>query len=217
MDFRPDEYEATVKIPVRVRKGRVRFFYGGALPALKDDTIGDLVVPAWAVLDEGRRALLQEVEAVQALPAGVEIAFVMKMDRLPEPSPKGFFHPEKVEWMAGGKFVIVQLLTPLGLLLRGTKQALLQGGRCYIPALDVTALSLNHAYTLLSTVYETDRRSHTGNVFLRGFTLEGDTWCPLQQLREREEARAEERFSKRRAKAQESGQLSLLDVPPNNR
>jgi hypothetical protein len=36
-----------------------------------------------------------------------------------------------------------------------------------IPALEKSAESLNHAFTLISEVFETKRRSHSGNVFER--------------------------------------------------
>lgn len=43
-------------------------------------------------------------------------------------------------------------------------------GDCYpLPCLeDAKAMSLNHAYTLISSHFKTNRISHSGNVFLRG-------------------------------------------------
>lgn len=47
-----------------------------------------------------------------------------------------------------------------------------------------TAVSLNHAFTLLSERYEKHRLSHTGNVYERFFYEESDKrWYPLDDLR----------------------------------
>jgi hypothetical protein len=44
--------------------------------------------------------------------------------------------------------------------------------------------SLNHAYTLLSELLETNRRSHTGNIYKQVFYKESDEqWYPLDKLR----------------------------------
>jgi hypothetical protein len=48
-----------------------------------------------------------------------------------------------------------------------------------------TAISLNHALTMLSERYEKHRISHTGNVYTRVFYLDNDErWYPLADLRE---------------------------------
>jgi hypothetical protein len=44
--------------------------------------------------------------------------------------------------------------------------------------------SLNHAYTLLSELLETNRQSHTGNIYKQVFYKESDEkWYPLDKLR----------------------------------
>jgi len=44
--------------------------------------------------------------------------------------------------------------------------------------------SLNHAYTLLSELFETNRQSHTGNIYKQVFYKESDEqWYPLDKLR----------------------------------
>ena len=47
------------------------------------------------------------------------------------------------------------------------------------------AISLNHAFTILSEVYEPWRKSHTGSVYQRFFYKEkDDKWYPLELLRD---------------------------------
>lgn len=60
MAFIPDEQEKTVKIPIQIRKGRIQFYFDGPLPLLEEGLIGDLVVPALAVLDPKARKLFSE-------------------------------------------------------------------------------------------------------------------------------------------------------------
>ena len=58
-----------------------------------------------------------------------------------------------------------------------------------------TAISLNHAFTLLSERYETQRISHTGSAYSRVFYQEADgRWYPLADLREGVLASVERRF-----------------------
>jgi len=48
-----------------------------------------------------------------------------------------------------------------------------------------TAISLNHAFTMLSEQYESHRLSHTGSAYTRVFYKEADgRWYPLSDLRE---------------------------------
>ena len=51
---------------------------------------------------------------------------------------------------------------------------------CGIPALGQSAISLNHAYTLVSKAFEPRRRANTGNVFHRVYFRRDDgRWAPL--------------------------------------
>jgi len=60
MSFTPDEQEKTVKIPVQVRAGQIQFYFDGPLPELKEGSIGDLVLPYYAVRDPKARKLFSE-------------------------------------------------------------------------------------------------------------------------------------------------------------
>lgn len=60
-----------------------------------------------------------------------------------------------------------------------------------VPGLKDTAISLNHAFTMLSEVFETQRISHTGNVYEQVLYQEsGGVWHPLKDLRNKELANA---------------------------
>jgi hypothetical protein len=49
--------------------------------------------------------------------------------------------------------------------------------------LKTNAQSLNHAFTLLSTKFETERISHTGNVFAQVFFRGKMGWHALNEVR----------------------------------
>lgn len=42
----------TVKIPVRIVNGQVKYFYGGNLPKIKDGIIGELILPEYGIVDD---------------------------------------------------------------------------------------------------------------------------------------------------------------------
>jgi hypothetical protein len=79
---------------------------------------------------------------------------------------------------------MVILNQPMDMIVQGGSGRL-AGCRCSVPSLNMEARSLNHAYTLLSGRIETDRISHTGNVFqLAYYYSECDaSWHLLDRLR----------------------------------
>lgn len=78
----------------------------------------------------------------------------------------------------------VHLEQDLSIRIRGDQEARLEKCKCVIPALRREASSVNHAFTLVSEAYETQRLSHTGNVFERAYTwVEPAGWRTLAELR----------------------------------
>lgn len=55
--------------------------------------------------------------------------------------------------------------------------------KCYIPALNKDAVSLNNAYMIISQELETERKSHTGNVFKHGYIRENNYYINLETIR----------------------------------
>lgn len=84
---------------------------------------------------------------------------------------------------AGYLLADVILLEPLIVSIDGSERAKLNECHCGILHLNRAARSLNHAFTLLSEHFETDRLSHTGNVFRQGFTKQNGHWVCLDDLR----------------------------------
>jgi hypothetical protein len=108
-------------------------------------------------------------------------------------------------------YVEVFLREPLLLWHRGTKSSALCPCKCFIPALEMEATSLNHAYTLISKKYETKRQANTGNVFRKAYYRdEHGHWQMLERLREE----FDREFAKddSAGKKKETEQLKLIDV-----
>ena len=52
MGFIPDPYSATVRIGARWRAGKLTALNDQPLPSIRDGAFMELVIPAWAILNE---------------------------------------------------------------------------------------------------------------------------------------------------------------------
>lgn len=85
----------------------------------------------------------------------------------------------------------------LCLALEGVEPRTLESSGVFLPAeLNVDpAISVNHAFTKLSELYEPWRKAHTGNIYDRVFYKEDDGyWDPLDDLRKREMVASERKI-----------------------
>ena len=178
------EQEKTIRIPVRIRtNGEVEYFYGGALPAMSDGTIGDLVVPEWSITGQKDVFRLQQEHVVPFLPARSVVMLAVDGTNTPAELKK---HLKNAAILGMKKSHAVALTigeNPLRLRLKGTKPATLESVTCWIPSLRMKATSLNHAYRLVSERFEPRRISHSGNVFELGYFKPSTTWISLGDRR----------------------------------
>ena len=191
------EQEKTIRIPVRIRTdGQIEYFYGGALPEMRDETIGDLVVPERSLTDQREVYRLQQERLVPFLDSGSIVMLAVDGTNTPanlkphlkEAIRRGMKKPHAVE------LTINEI--PLRLRLRGTKPATLESVPCRIPSLEMKAKSLNHAYRLVSERFEPRRISHSGNIFQIGYFKSSDRWISLGDLRDTTVAQFEMLFSR---------------------
>lgn len=176
--------DKSVRIPIRINQGQLDFIGDGSLLMLKDGTVGELVVPASAVRDENLLASLNREESVLFLSATTQLLFNINLNEVPETLRKFVKHP-RIHPLPGG-YVEGILQADLYLQIRGTKNPTLKGCRCFIPALEETARSVNHAYSLISMAFEPHRMSHTANVFKKVLYEDEKSglWQKLDILRE---------------------------------
>lgn len=199
-----DRFLKTVALPAQVRDGRLQYLYGGPLPALREGTVVDLIVPTSALLDQSLLGPLTNHLQVPVLPARSRLLVGLKPNSVVAGSES--IPPHESPLNDCTAYFAVFLESQLNLFFRGTKPAVLAPCPCHVPVLDAEnpkrpfmAGSLNQAYTALSERFETHRPSHTGNAFLsvffRGVQADGTRrWQPLQDLRDRMQAKLEERF-----------------------
>lgn len=193
----PNPQKKTIKIPIRIVDGQIQYLYGGELPKIADVS-GDLVIPAFALLDPVQAEKLSQEDGSEMLPAGSELMINVRVDTYAEgvltemrdssADLPGFAQKEG--------FVKFRLEEPLYLWHRGTKLSQLNPCKGHFVDFDGEATSLNHAYTIASKKFETKRTSNTGNVFKHVYYKSKHGWEQLEWLRERLDAKFEQRYVK---------------------
>lgn len=181
VSFFPDPSRKTVNIPVRVRNGAIVQADDPPLPDIADGALGDLVLPEWTIQDKIQLEALQRHTVIRLLTADSSIWIGLSPESMQHTKTPPLCRPDRL--LSRFLFAEALLENDLNLLIRGTKAAQLQPCRVHIPALRTTAESVNHAFTLLSTEFETRRMSHTGIVFTRVYTKIDNSWRSLDDLR----------------------------------
>lgn len=205
--------EQSIRVPVKLVDGTWEFEYGGSVP-VGDGTVGELIVPSKAIAAAKFLERVKTKASIKILDEGTELlAYVVTKDdqRIPE-KLKSLLIPwneicqsiatEFIDnWSAGQPhFAKVTIGSPtdrhkakfetrsggLWLLIEGRDSVGLQSSRISLPEgiTDEAAISLNHAFTLLSEVFEPWRKAHTGSVYQRYLYQEKNGhWYPLELLR----------------------------------
>jgi len=192
-----DPFEKTTRIPFKVVDGKLVHIYGGGeITELRQGSIGDIVVRTEDLTNEGRSKQYNSEKIVDFLPSGSTLRARVRTKHVPE-SLKEEYLAESNELDTG--FVEMVLQQDLQLQLRGTKEARLMPCSCIVPSLvsgaeDGVKISVNEAYSFISTHFEPHRRSHSGNVFdqvFYWFQAPVSSWQPLRSLRNQRQAEYE--------------------------
>ena len=69
----PDPYKKTVRFPVKVMDGELKFFYGGDLPVINNGTIGELIIPEFCIPKDYRLSLIRKEAKKVFLPEGTAL------------------------------------------------------------------------------------------------------------------------------------------------
>lgn len=194
-----------VTVPVKRVGERWEFFYGGDVP-VKEGTLGELTINADRITDERFQKQMLKETKVKILEEGATIFIALSDQRVgqshmyrhsPEvdnsdvPAGTTRFEPVTIG-PARRPLKTQQDLNfdnrqgGLWLCLKGLEKSELECSTVVMPEgfSEPTAVSLNHALTLLSKEYETHRISNTGNVYTRCFYQENNgRWYPLVNLR----------------------------------
>lgn len=204
----------TARIPVKYVNGHWESFYGGAV-LVEEGAVGELRVSTSSLANNAFRDSISKRRRVKILEAGTTLFIAIKPAHdLPEPLSKfllsshAFRRDDSARISSDSQFVKVKLSDPtkaqqrrtfrtggLWLLIDGLEASGIESSTISLPlveGLNPVANSLNHAYTLLSEVFETWRDSHTGNIYDHVFYQDSDEiWYPLRDLRDRQLAQTE--------------------------
>lgn len=211
--FDPD-WTAKVTVPVKRVGDRWEFFYGGDVP-VREGTLGELTLSADQITEETFRKRVMQELTVKILDEGTELLVALsdrdtnggRAGAWPEPHPPavppGTTRFERIWLGPVKKKADAQSLDAslerggLWLKLKGLERCELQGSTVQMPAdFDPpSAISLNHAFTMLSQAYEKHRISNTGNVYARVFYQDrNQRWYPLDDLRTGVQAEGERKL-----------------------
>ena len=197
MSYVPDPFSKMIKIPIEIKKGNIEFYFEGPLPELKDGTLGDLLIPAYAVTNSNLRKLLSEERKIPLLKKDTILFVQVSAPTLDNKIIEFEAIPEEYGIKVKINFVPIVIEEPLYLYLRGTKHPTLSNVKCKTTAdEEINATSLNHIYTLISQRYEINRISHTGNVFKKIYYNDKDAKCllPIERFRRKREILFDNRF-----------------------
>lgn len=195
-----------VTLPIKRVGNAWEFYFGGDVP-VRDGTVGHLNLYARDITDEKFKKRLTQEVVVRILREGTELCVALSdrtdsvkrlghwPDKHPMSLPPGTTRIERVRiGPVRTKKTDKQLELSgvdsqggLWLKVKGLERCELSGSTVLMPNgfEPATAISLNHAFTLLSERYEKHRLSHTGNVYERFFYLDSDgNWYPLDDLRQ---------------------------------
>ena len=218
--------QATLRVPMKLVNGQWEYFYGGALP-VKDGTVADMIVDESSFTDKAFINTLKQRSRHKILDEDTELLVALtikpepKLDKkikhhlipihFPDIQVSTVFHNNHLS--PDTMFVTIKIGGPtdqqvatndgdgggLWLDIQGLQPKGLVSSSINLPegVSDEPAISLNHAFTLLSQAYEPWRKSHTGNIYSRMFYKEKNSrWYPLEILRNTSIAKEEHQLIK---------------------
>jgi len=179
-----ERYQKRLRIGVRVEESGFVLLDGKPLPQLHRGSVGEIVFAPECFVSEKIRTGLAGETRVPLLAKKTLIMMGMSPSVIGDAARKGLIHADSLRIFSEDMFIEVILEEDQLLQIRGDQVAKLAPCPCFIPALDQKARSLNHAFTLISEAYETLRRSHSGNAFLKAYA-KGDSgrWVSLDEFR----------------------------------
>ncbi|HEV7645053.1 MAG TPA: hypothetical protein VGO50_13995 [Pyrinomonadaceae bacterium] len=184
--------DKAINITVTVKNGSVIFPDDFDHKVLKKDFQTEIVLDETHFADKDFFHSLSKQKIIELLPSDSRLLVNITLKEQVAEDPAKFVIQGEGPKVTDGGFIEIFLRQPQGLKLRSKKKALLLPCRVDIPALpEQPAASLNHAYTLISEIFEPWRISHTSNVFFKIYAqdkVSGD-WIVLDTLRKEAEGK----------------------------
>lgn len=214
--------EKFLRVAMRLVDGQWQMTSGGGLP-VAEGTEGEMIINIKSITDLKFLARMKARENIKFLPQGTELRAYVVLRKKEELTKELLSHltpwakvqaeiaTEHIDNWSRGELHVVHVrvgdTTPqqnrqlnsisggLWLMIEGRESVGLRSSQIVLPkgVADEPLISLNHAFTRLSEVYEPWRTSHTGNVYQRFLYKEADgRWYPLEILRDAAFARQEQ-------------------------
>jgi hypothetical protein len=182
---RKSKYEKNLRIGIRFEGDKLVLLDGSPLPKLRPNAVGELLVQPDVIESWADRERFTKDDVCRILEKGTGVFLGVSPYLIGDPAAEGLLRePEQMKLKTEYWLVEVRLEQDLCIRIRGDQEARLEKCKCTIPALKRDASSINHAFTIVSERYETQRLSHTGNVFQRAYTwVEPGGWRTLDELR----------------------------------
>jgi hypothetical protein len=179
------QYEKRLRVAVRFDGTQFALLDGSPLPAIAKDAVCELVLRPEQLQNPDDRDRFVRDEVCPILTQGSTVLLGVSPHSVGDPKALGLIcNPQEIGVQTEYWLVEVRLKQDLKIRIRGDQEAKLEPCSCLIPSLEREATSINHAFTLISETYETERLSHTGNVFERAYTPVGPKrWQTLDDLR----------------------------------
>lgn len=179
------QYEKRLRVAVRFDGTQFALLDGSPLPAIAKDAVCELVLRPEQLQNPDDRDRFVRDEVFPILTQGSTVLLGVSPHSVGDPKALGLIcNPQEIGVQTEYWLVEVRLKQDLKIRIRGDQEAKLEPCSCLIPSLEREATSVNHAFTLISETYETERLSHTGNVFERAYTPVGPKrWQTLDDLR----------------------------------
>lgn len=160
---------------------------GSPVSMIANEAICEIVVLTSKVFDEDLLETLNDESEAEILPKGAVLLATISEKSI----PAGLLqHAPRRNGMPFGRkerTVEIILKQSLRLKFRGSKMPELKPCSCHVPCLEEDAISINHAFSLISIAFEPHRKAHTGNVFQKVLyrlpNLDYGLWRELEQLR----------------------------------
>jgi hypothetical protein len=178
----------SVRIPVKLVDAKLVRTDGSQLPEIADGAEFDVVFSLSALKNQKDAQAFLAMKAHTIAEKGTDVFLGLVPGSIPVGRCGELISPSDLKLISRYLLIQVQLREDLNLCTQPGKQAWLESCKCFLPLLNTEAQSLNHAYTIASEEFETNRISHTANVFSRAYLRESAHWTILQEIRTRLES-----------------------------
>ena len=160
-----------INIPAKIKNGQVVLRTNKPISIIEEGTYINISVPKHRIMYEKRehihRGRIKLFSTDEVLLVSIDNHLKLEREKKYLSDIKNKYDLKYIGPIKYKIFYFVEIITQEDLLLDldGLSKAKLKKCQIYIPFLEETAISVNHAYTLISTHFEKHRKSHTGNIF----------------------------------------------------